>query len=296
MTPEQIDLARLPRVTVPGASLAYLEQGEGPLVLCLHGFPDNACTWLSLMDTLARAGYRVIAPFMRGYYPSSVAADGDYSAQALAGDVLALIAHFGQPDASGRQQAIVIGHDWGGLAALTAANTQPDAISKLVVSGIPHLHKAPFTIAQLFRSWYVLFFQLPLLPEWAVARNRFRFIDHLYHSWSPLWTANTVHLDSVKASLSGPGALPAALGYYRAMVRRMSAERWAVVSRKTTVPALVFTGLMDGSTGAELFRHSDECYEHLHALVKLASAGHFPHLEEPEQVAHRILGFLGRPA
>lgn len=285
-TESQMDFSALPRVQLSTVELAYLEKGEGPLVLCLHGFPDNATTWLAMMDVLAAQGYRVVAPFMRGYFPSSLAHDSDYSVTALGQDVLDLIG------ALGEQTAIVIGHDWGALAAITAANTAPEKISKLVVSGVPHLHKTQFTLPQLFRSWYVLLFQLPVLPEKLVARKQLVFIDNLYSAWSPLWTVSTEHLDSVKTSLSAPGSLAAALGYYRAMVRSMNPAKWAVLSRKTTVPALVFCGLVDGSTGHELFRYTDTCYENLHALVKMTGVGHFPHLEDPELFSRKVLRFL----
>lgn len=293
MNESTIDLAALPRVTLPAVELAYLERGQdGPLVLCLHGFPDNATTWLPLLDTLAAQGYRAIAPFMRGYYPSSTVADGDYTVKALAQDVLGLIDYFARPDADGQKRAIVIGHDWGAMAAYAAANLAPDKISKLVVSGVPHVHKAPFTLAQLFRSWYILFFQLPWWPERVVARRQFRFIDRLYDIWSPQWTVSTEHLDSVKASLSGPGALQAALGYYRCLTRRFDKDFWQILSRKTTVPSLVFVGMLDGSTGSELFRYTSDCYEDLRGLVKLAAGGHFPHLEDPDLFTHKVLAFL----
>jgi pimeloyl-ACP methyl ester carboxylesterase len=206
--------------------------------------------------------------------------------------VLDLIDYFAEPDDTGQKRAVVIGHDWGGLAAITAANLAPGKISKLVVGGFPHLHKAPFTFAQLFRSWYVLLFQLPGLPEKLVARNQLAFIDSLYSSWAPQWTASTEHLDSVKASLSAPGSMAAALGYYRAMTRRMTPARWEIISRKTTVPALVFTGLVDGSTGHELFRYTADCYDNLHGLVKMTGVGHFPHLEDHDLFARKVLGFL----
>ena len=236
MNESALDFSRLPRVQLSTVELAYIERGQGSLVLCLHGFPDNACSWLPMLELLAAQGYRAVAPFMRGYYPSTVAADGDYSVTALAQDVLDLIEHFAAPDSNGLKQAVVIGQ--------------------------------------------------------LVARKQLAFIDGLYSAWSPLWTVSTTHLDSVKASLSAPGALPAALGYYRAMVRRMTPARWELISRKTTVPALVFSGLMDGSTGHELFRYTALCYENLHALVKMTSVGHFPHLEDHDFFAHKVLMFL----
>lgn len=288
-----LNFSTLPRVKLSSVELAYIERGQdGPLVLCLHGFPDIACTWLPLLDKLAAQGYRAIAPFTRGYYPSGLAADGDYSVVTLAKDVLELVEYFAKPDAEGRKHAIVIGHDWGGLAAYTAANIAPDKISKLVVAGVPHVHKAPFTFGQLLKSWYVFLFQLPWLPECLVGRNHFRFIDLLYANWSPQWTADTEHLDNVKASLSSPGALSAALGYYRCMVRRFNRADWEIMRRKTTVPALVFVGQADGSTGRALFTTSGDCYEQLRELVKMPGVGHFPHLEDPDLFASKVLAFL----
>lgn len=286
MNESAIEFSSLPRIKLPTVELAYIERGQGPLVLCLHGFPDNACSWLPLLELLAAEGYRAVAPFMRGYYPSGLSPDNDYSVTVLAQDVLDLI------DAFGEQSAIVIGHDWGGMAAFTAANMAPQKISKLVVASAPHLHQTPFTFAQVLKSWYVMFFQLPLLPQWLVARKHFRLIDSLYASWSPLWTASTEHLDSIKASLSGPGSLLAAIGYYRSMVRHMNARKWALMSAKTTVPALVIVGKRDRSTGAELFVTSPACYEQLHELLVMPGVGHFPQLENPEGFASAVLGFL----
>ncbi len=286
MNESSIDFSTLPKVKLSSIELAYIERGQGPLVLCMHGFPDNACTWLPMLDVLAAQGYRAVAPFTRGYYPSSLAADGDYSLIALAQDILDLIG------AMGEESAIVIGHDWGGLAAITAANMAPEKISKLIVSGVPHLHKAPFSLAQLFRSWYVLLFQLPNLPEKLVARKQLAFIDKFYAAWSPQWAISAEHLDSVKASLSAPGALSASLDYYRAMVRRMTSASWKIISAKTTVPTLVFVGLADGSTGHELFRFTKDCYENLHGLVKMINVGHFPHIEDHDLFARKVLNFL----
>ncbi|HSC75001.1 MAG TPA: alpha/beta hydrolase [Pseudomonadales bacterium] len=281
-----INFSTLPKVKLPSIELAYIERGQGPLVLCMHGFPDNACTWLPTLELLAERGYRAVAPFTRGYYPSALAADGDYSLMALAQDILDLISAFGA------ENAIVIGHDWGGLAAITAANMAPEKISKLIVGGVPHLHKVPFTVAQLFRSWYVLLFQLPGLPEKLVARKQLTLIDKFYAAWSPQWAISAEHLDSVKGSLSAPGALAAALDYYRAMVRRMTAARWKIISAQTTVPTLVFMGLADGSTGHELFRYTKDCYTNLHGLVQMTGVGHFPHLENHDLFARKVLHFL----
>ncbi len=162
------------RIEANGIDFSYLERGSGPLLLCLHGFPDSAHSYDAVMPSLAEAGFRVVAPFMRGYAPSSAPLDGDFSVLALARDVLGLIDAFGEKD------ACVIGHDWGAFAAYTAANLAPERIRKLVCACVPHLHSAPLTLKQLRLSWYVLFFQLPRIPERRVARDDFALIDRLY--------------------------------------------------------------------------------------------------------------------
>ena len=96
----------------------------------------------------------------------------------------------------------------------------------------------------------------------------------------------------MKSSLSGPGSLVAAIGYYRSMLRRMTPGKWALMSAKTTVPALVIVGELDGSTGAELFTTSNDCYEKLEKLLVMRGVGHFPQLENPEGFASAVLAFL----
>lgn len=264
---------------------AYLTQGEGPLVLCLHGFPDTAYSYRALLPVLAAAGYRVVAPFMRGYAPTSLAPDGDYSLAALAQDALALL------DAFEAERAIVIGHDWGGYAAYLAANLAPRRIAKLIVGCIPHLHDTPFRFVQLRRSWYVIFFQLPQVAELFARRHDFALIDKLYADWSPRWRVPMAEIEAVKASLRRPGGLEAAIGYYRAFVRQ-SRVQFEQLSQVTIVPTLFFAGVRDGAVGIELFENIESCFSDLYAFRVFENAGHFPHREMPERFAAEVLTFL----
>lgn len=276
------------RIQVNGVELAYLEQGSGPLVICLHGFPDSAHSYDELLPVLAAAGYRAVAPFLRGYYPSAVPADGDYAMTTVAGDVLALI------DALGERDAILIGHDWGGFAAYTAANLAPEKVSKLVVLAVPHMAASANSLAQLRRSWYVWFFQLPWLPEKRVARHDFAFIDRLYRAWSPHWAESEFRLGPVKRALAAPGGLRAALGYYRRMIRGASKSVYDVMSQKTSVPALWFVGEADGSIGPEVFANTADAFTGPFEMVKLAGVGHFVHREAPQAFTEKLLGFIGK--
>ena len=120
-------------VSANGIDFHYLEAGKGPLVLCMHGFPDNANSYRALMPLLADAGYHVVAPFMRGYAPTSLAPDGRYDSALLGLDVAALIDALGEGHA-----AAVIGHDWGAFATYSAAAFVPVQTDKIVTIAITH--------------------------------------------------------------------------------------------------------------------------------------------------------------
>jgi pimeloyl-ACP methyl ester carboxylesterase len=204
-----------PTVSAHGTDFAYLEAGpdDGPLALCLHGFPDTAHTWRHLLPRLAGAGFHAVAPFMRGYAPSPVPEDGRYDTGTLALDACALHEALG-----GRDDAVLIGHDWGAFATYGAAALQPGRWRRVVAAAVaPQASMADgfFSYAQLRRSWYVFLFQTPL-AEYAVTLDDYAFIDRLWADWSPgydgAWDAARV-----KESLATPEHLSAAIGYYRAM-------------------------------------------------------------------------------
>lgn len=274
------------RAEINGIDYAWIEQGEGPLVLLLHGFPDTPYGYQALMQQLAGAGYRAVAPFLRGYHPTGLAPDGDYSMLAVAGDVLALMDYFSP------EPVIVMGHDWGGLAAGTAANIQPQRFRKLVYMCIPHMHASQFSWAQLKKSWYVLFFQLPAVPERMVARNAYHFIDRLYRNWSPNWDFSAQDTAAVKRSLSMPGCLPAALGYYRGLIRGASAEQREIMSRQTSVDTLVVYGEVDGSVGSDQFTAIASCFSGEVRVLAMPGVGHFPQREDTAGLAQNVLEFF----
>ena len=173
------------RVQANGIDIAYLEAGpaDGPLALCLHGFPDHAPTWHHLMPELAAAGYHAVAPWLRGYSPTGLAPDGNYQVAAVALDALALADELGAD-----RDAVLIGHDWGAIAAYTAVGHRPERFSKLVTMAVPHqaalMARFLSTPAQLKRSWYIFFFQTPL-AELIVPGDDFAVIDMLWRDWSP---------------------------------------------------------------------------------------------------------------
>ena len=194
-------------VEANGLTFAYIEEGSGPLVLMLHGFPDTAHTWDDLRPRIAAKGYRAVSPFMRGYHPSGVpAVDADQ--ETLARDPLALIS------ALGASEAVLIGHDWGASAAYGAAALGPDRVSKLITVAIPH----PATLKPSPRKlWGARHFAAYKLPGAAkrFARNDFEALPAIYRRWSPTWSPPAEEFDAVRECFASPGSLDAAFGYYR---------------------------------------------------------------------------------
>lgn len=277
-----------------GLRFAARAQGAGPLVLCLHGFPDSAHSFDALLPELAGAGYRAVAPFLRGYAPTAAPADHDYSLPTLARDALALA------DALGQRQCHIIGHDWGALIAYAAAAYAPDRIRRMATMAVPPLHRflANMQGAQLRRSWYMGFFCVPWLAERRLAQNDCALVDRLWRAWSPGWEYTQDDIAPIKAILSDARSRRAALGYYRALPAallspRRNRERRLLLG-KLRVPTLMLAGGSDGCIGPEMWAGAGERFA-CEARVHTLAAGHFMHREEPERVAALLLEFLGPP-
>jgi pimeloyl-ACP methyl ester carboxylesterase len=282
-------------VEVNGVELAYHDTGgDGPLALCLHGFPDAAPTWRHLAPALVDAGYRVVAPWLRGYAPSAVPADGRYQTAALALDAIALHDALG-----GDGDAVIIGHDWGAMATYGAAVGAPERWSKVVAMAVPPgsaVGEAFLTNPlQLQRSWYMFFFQHPL-ADFAVPANDLAFIDLLWYDWSPGFDP-AGELPHVKAALRNPANLQAALGYYRATIGAGYqdpdlAELQAATMAVPPQPMLYLHGSIDGCMGLEVAEVARAAMPENVRFEVIGGAGHFLHLERPELVNERILEFL----
>ena len=200
-------------VKANGVEFAYLEQGSGPLVLLMHGFPDNAYTWSHQMPALADAGFRAVAPFLRGYPPTEIPTEGWYDAATLATDAHALIAELG-----GGQPAFYVGTDWGALIAYTLMQAFPEAVRRAVVTAVPMPQAAARILEMpemLHHTFHVWFQQMEFIAEVAIAANDFAYIDYLWRFWEPGFE-DPDHVASVKRTLAADGSLTAALTYYRA--------------------------------------------------------------------------------
>ena len=282
-------------VTANGTGFAYLEDGpdDGPLALCLHGFPDTAHTWRHLLPRLADAGVHAVAPFLRGYAPSAVPEDGRYDTGTLALDACALHEVLG-----GQDDAVIIGHDWGAFATYGAAAFEPERWRRVVVAALaPQAAMADgfFSYDQLRRSWYIFFFQTPL-AEYAVTLDDFAFIDRIWADWSPGFDG-TGDAARVKESLAAPESLSAALGYYRATFAGPpddpdAAAAQAAGATGAPQPALYLHGADDGCIGIETIGSVTDHLAPGSEMVTVDGAGHFLHLEHPDEVNDHIVRFV----
>lgn len=264
---------------------------DDPLALCLHGFPDTSATWRHLLPQLAEAGFHAVAPAMRGYAPTTVPADRRTDPDTLSADVNALHRALG-----GTRDAVLIGHDWGAIAASRAAAAAPDRWRRLVTLAVPPesvLARARADRAQARRSWYI---GAALLPgaERAFTRRELARIRKLWRDWSPGYTMRPADVDPLLATFAVPGVADAALSYYRGFVA--ATVRGRAMSRQVTLPPqphLLLHGRDDGCLGVEWAERADGRLPHPASRVEiLDGVGHFLHLEAPDEIGGRIVDFV----
>jgi pimeloyl-ACP methyl ester carboxylesterase len=284
-------------VAAPTVQLRALTWGpeSGPIALCLHGFPDTAYGFRKLAPHLVSAGYRVIAPFMRGYVPSSLPSDRAYNLGALMDDALRVRAAANPTD-----DDVVIGHDWGAVAATGLAAMPDSPFRKAVVMSVPPAailrHRTPGLLrlvpGQLLRSWYISYFQLPFAPE----RSASWIVPLLWRRWSPGYDARE-DLRHVDAAIGAPDRWRAALGPYRATIRNYRPPaRYAELHRWWTaaphLPMLYLHGADDGCMTADFTPAVRSALPPGSAAAVVENAGHFLHLERPDEVGRRVVAFL----
>jgi epoxide hydrolase 4 len=263
---------------------------DGPLVLLLHGFPELNLSWRHQIPALAAAGFRVVAPNQRGYAGS--VRGGSYLTSDLAADVVAML------DSLGAERAVVVGHDWGGGVAWTVAQLYPERVSALVAMNCPPprvlaraLIRSP---AQLRKSWYMFFFQLPVLPERFVAQHMpGTLVAGSYNraAWNREALAPYAEAFATETDAHGP------VNWYRGAFReglRGARRRPAPIA----APVLVIWGVHDRFLGRELV--APEALLHILAfpataeVVEIPDAGHFVQNEAPEAVNDALLAWLAQ--
>jgi epoxide hydrolase 4 len=270
---------------VGDAELHYVEAGDGPLVLLLHGFPAFWYSWRQQIAPLAEAGFRVVAPDLRGYNLSSRPDDfADYSADKLAADIRGLIRELGA------ESAMVVGHDWGGTVAWTLAANHPEVVDRLAILNAAHARKLNEGLRnprQLLRTWYFFYFQLPRLPERRARRRNWRFFKRFLRDARPPYTEQEI--DRYVDAWSQPGAAKAMIDYYRAAVRPSSTQG---APRPISAPTLVIWGQGDRYLGPKLAVPHHEDVPGLDRVERLPNASHWVHHDEPERVNGLLVDFL----
>ncbi len=269
---------------------------EGDVVVFLHGFPDDRSTFRHQLHALAEAGHRAIAVSLRGYEPSSIPADGDVSLVRLADDVIAWA------DDLGVDRVHVVGHDWGAAIGGVTAARHPDRLRSLTMIAVPHVARIPIGVrrvpVQLVKSWYMTFFQLRGVAEWAVSARDWWLVRRLWRRWSPGYDLADVDWLRLRERFELPGVKSSMLAYYRQNatppvllgLRRTEAMKLTTID----VATLAITGADDGCIDTRMFDHtmSADDFSSGVRVERIADAGHFVHLERPDVVNTLLLDWI----
>ncbi len=267
--------------------------GSDRLALCLHGFPESRFSWRYQLPLWAGMGYRAWAPDLRGYgetepKPAEVSA---YLIDRLMEDVAALI------DASGCKSVTLIGHDWGAGLAWTFAANRVRPLERLVIMNVPHPAVMAAHLrrswAQLRKSWYMFFFQLPGLPERAMTANDARAIRGAFHGMAVDKSNFTPDvLDRYAKDAQRPGAMRGMINWYRAALRLQGklAGPWPVIE----TPTLIVWGEADAALGLELLDGTDAYVRDL-TIERLPKVSHWVQQEAPEKVNAILAEWLAAP-
>jgi pimeloyl-ACP methyl ester carboxylesterase len=282
---------RSQNIEADGLRLHTLVAGEGPPVILLHGFPENAHSWRHQVPALVAAGFSAWAPNLRGYPPSDVSpVRDDYHLRHLVNDVAAIVA------ATGHARASVVGHDWGGIIAFAFAGARPELLDKLVIMNAPHMQiymEKIWRTSQCARSAYVGLFQFPALPEWLLSARDFFAVRQMFKSFPARKNAfGEEDIAQYVDGLSQPGALKAALDYYRANMRpdAMALARPPHIR----APMQVIWGERDPALGTFLL-DGLERFAPRTRIHCIPHASHWVQNEAPKEVNRTLFAFLAPP-
>lgn len=268
-----------------GVKLHYVTQGEGPLMLMLHGFPEFWYSWRHQIPEFAKE-YKVVALDMRGYNKSDKPQEQSaYAIPELVADVEGVIQGLGY------DRCVLVGHDWGGAIAWCFAYAHPEMLERLIVLNIPH--PAKFTEGlrtpqQLLRSWYIFAFQLPLLPELVLQASDYDIVGRLFTEMAINQRAFTsADIDAYKDAAARRGALTAMLNYYRNILTGLLEQTWGILS----VPTLMIWGEEDKFLGKEL-TYGTQTYVRDFQVRYIPNCSHWVQQEQPELVNQYMREFL----
>jgi pimeloyl-ACP methyl ester carboxylesterase len=264
-----------------GQPFVVSQQGTGPDVVLVHGFPDTPHSFAALQEALVDRGWRVTVPWLRGYHPETIVPGRPYDFETIGRDGLALL------DAIGAQQAVFVGHDWGALMTYVVATLAPERVPGMVTISIPHPSQLRRTPASLYAARHFLALKLPW-AESSTRRRDFAYLDQLYTRWSPNWSgpAREESLAHVKRALSTPETLKAAIDYYRALPLGGS----SLLEVPPAVKNLTIGGTKD-IVAPEVFRASAELFPAPSRALIVEGAGHWAHREDEAAVVGEIVQF-----
>ncbi len=276
-----------------GIRLHYAESGRGDnLVILLHGFPEFWYSWRNQLPVLAEH-YHVVAPDLRGYNLSDKPPRvEDYRIESVVADVVGLIKHFGT------KEAAIVGHDWGAGVAWAVALKYPEHLSRLAVMQVPPaaVWRANLTLRQMLRSWYMWFFLLPRIPEWSIKRDNFAGLDRIFKDQVIRKGAfSDVDVELYKEALRKPGALTAAINYYRANVGRLFARERRRDDKgvgPVRVPTLFIFAEQDFAIIPDTVRGVKNYVDAPYREVRIADSGHWVQNEAVQEVNTALLDFL----
>jgi pimeloyl-ACP methyl ester carboxylesterase len=276
------------RVRGDGVNLHVAIAGNGPPVILLHGFPANWYSWHHQIPALVAAGYSVWAPDLRGYNLSDIPVEREaYHLRHLANDVAAIVSATGSP------RAHVAGHDWGGIIAWTFAGMHPGLLDRLIILNAPHMQiylERVWRTSQMFRSWYVSLFQLPTLPEQALAAGNFWLARSIFERTTVRrGVFSEAELDYYVSGLARPGALKAALDYYRENI--LPGKLALASSSRTDAETLIIWGERDPALGTFLLEGTERFAPHLR-IQRIPDVSHWVQNEAPETVNRLMVRFL----
>lgn len=270
-----------------GVRLSVGHAGEGPPVVLLHGFPENSTSWRHQIPPLVKAGYTVHVPDLRGYGQSDKPASLDaYQLSKLVDDIAAIACSTGHP------RIHLVGHDWGGVIAWAFASSHFDLLDRLVILNAPHstlYGRQLWRSSQLFKSWYVLFFQIPALPERLIAARDYRVLREMFRR-TPAQSRpfSETEIEGYVASFRQPGALTAALNYYRANLHSLGTVKSAPLIE---APTLVLWGERDPALSPTLLNDIPTVAPKAQ-IVRFPDVGHWIQNEAPDAVNTALLDFL----
>ena len=268
------------RIEANGLTFHVVDRGKGETVLLLHGFPDSSYLWRHQIPILLDAGYRVLAPDLRGFGESDRPPDPEaYAVPIVLGDLTALL------DTLGIERAHVVGHDWGATFAWLLATMAPERVGKLVVLSVGHPGGfVDQSIRQREMSWYMLLFQFAGVAEEMLTRDDWRLFRQ--------WLRHHSELDHWIKNLSRPGALTAALNVYRANARPAGGQAAAPVFPPVAAPTLGIWSTGDAYLTEELMLASEKRVRGSWRYERVEDASHWMQLDQPERINELLLGFL----